>query len=297
MTIGLSIKSAGLRKDTTKEERQIHLAGFSNLFDYLTFLKVQGVRSIELRIYKRDDSYELFADAIGLILEQGFELTIHGDLTGEFRIGKSFVDVYPSLEKILLNKDLQQTKIIMPIHAYQAINLHETTLKRESVHMLKQWTSLVEDGGFPLYFALENNREKAWIDPCNHLQGVMDIVQEISSDHLGVCFDMGHYYSNLLHNKVDKDQQQVLLPFVDRVIHTHIHGLNEEKVTHCPLVDPGSLPLETYVGLLQDANYSGVYNLELSFDRWNGNVQEDLTRSIQRLKQAVNTNKAIALVH
>lgn len=287
MTIGVSIKSTGLRKDADISERRTHLAGFSHLRDYLNFLQAHDVKSIELRIYTREDSYEMYQEAIEMIWKKGFHLTIHGDLAGDFWYGESFGDVYPSLVQILKHGQLEQTEFIMPIHAFQSTNSFAPTLKDESVQVFKQWISLIESEEIPLYFALENNREKKLYDPCDNLQGVIDIVHEVNSPHLGICWDMGHYDSNLLHKRADSVDPAVPNAFLERVIHTHIHGLNEESVTHCSLSDPLSLPLEMYVDLLKKAHYTGIYNVEMSFDRWDGNVQHEFTRSLQRLKRAV----------
>src|SRR5699024_11837329 len=49
-----------------------------------------------------------------------------------------------------------------------------------------------------IYFALENNRSKETaIDPGNSCKEVLEMVKAIDSPHLGICWDMGHLYSNL----------------------------------------------------------------------------------------------------
>src|SRR5699024_3957513 len=113
----------------------------------------------------------------------------------------------------------------------------------------------------------------------------------VNSEHLRICWDMGHYISNLTKRKQDSLYQARLLPYVKDVIHTHIHGLNDSGITHCPIISDESLPVETYINLLKDAQYSGIYNVEFSFDRWEGNIQEPLSKSLQRLNKAIHSKE------
>jgi len=101
MQLGVSIQSDGLRNDAELEERKKYLAGFWNVNDYLNFLKSHEIENIEIRIYKREETYKSFQEAIEMIWDKGFELTIHGDLTGSFHRGETFSELYPSLKPII----------------------------------------------------------------------------------------------------------------------------------------------------------------------------------------------------
>ncbi|HIV75481.1 MAG TPA: hypothetical protein H9895_10415 [Candidatus Pseudogracilibacillus intestinigallinarum] len=297
MKLGVSIKSIALRSDSLKSDKKIHLAGFDHLSSYLQFLREHGVSSIELRIYKRDDPFELFEESIGLILQQGFDLTIHGDLAGSVKEEDNFLKIYPSLKNILFHSNLKQQKVIMPIHAYQSKTTDSESLKISSIDTFSKWTKLVEVDQLPIYFALENNREKEINDPCNNIQGVMDIVEAVNSEHMRICWDMGHYISNITKRKQDSLYQARLLPYIKDVIHTHIHGLNDSGTTHCPIINDKSLPVETYINLLKEAQYNGVYNVEFSFDRWEENVREQLSKSLQRLYKAIYSEEPKVLMN
>lgn len=296
MKLGVSIQSDGLRKETDIVEKQKYLAGFQNLDDYLTFLQSNDIQSIELRIYRQDEIWESMQDALEKIVAAGFEVTIHGDLTAPTGKGLLFKDDYPSLKPLLELCQKSQSKFVIPIHAFQSFEESSAILKEKTIHLFTKWIDFIEMEELPIYFALENNRKKEIHDPCNHLSGVTEIVNEVNSPHLGICWDMGHYYSNLLHRTEDDTNrdynEEVLKPFTEKVIHTHIHGLNEEWVTHFPLTSEKSLPLEKYISLLKQAEYDGVYNLELSFKRWDDlPVREKLVQTIQRLKSAIHTTE------
>ncbi len=294
MKLGVSIQSAGIRKGASLEERKKYLAGFNNLQEYLEFLKTQGVNSIEIRKYKIQDDYTDFQEAIEAIWEKGMGITIHGEVTGAPSDGECFSDLYPSLRPILQNLSLNQSKLIIPIHAYQSTDLDASVLKKDTIRLFTKWISFIQAEGLNVTFALENNRQKSVNDPCDHLEGVIKIVKEVNSPHLGTCWDMGHYRSNLTHGLKDSMDGNVPDAFLEKVVHTHIHGLDVQKVTHFPIGDPSSLPLEEYVSALRRVGYGGVYNLELSFGRWGEgvDVQHELIRSIDRLKRAVETGRA-----
>lgn len=290
--MGVSIQSEGLRSDLPYSERKEFLANFNNLSDYLDFLEEKGVSSIEVRIYEQEANFVRFKKSIELIWSKGFALTIHGDLTGAFS-GSNFGDHYPSLVPFLQKCREFQSEIIVPIHAYQSLDSSIDRLIDKTIHLLSKWISFIEVENLPIYFALENNRMKELMDPCNHLEGVTGIVEKIDSPHLGICWDMGHYYSNIVHD-LEEDvsiQNKRLNKFLNKVIHTHIHGLNERNTTHFPLTNEDSLPLEKYVSLLKNKGYDGIYNLELSFERWGRGIeiQYEVTRSIERLQHAIQT--------
>ncbi|GKV65107.1 MULTISPECIES: sugar phosphate isomerase/epimerase [unclassified Sporosarcina] len=289
MKLGVSIQSTGLRRDAGLEERKKYLAGFKDLQEYLKFLKSNGINSIEIRKYKVQDAFEDFQKAVEAIWEKDMEITIHGEVAGSPSSGKWFSDFYPSLLPILEQFGSYQPKLIIPIHAYQSTSLETSVLKEDTINLFNKWISFIQSEELNVNFALENNRQKSVNDPCDHLEGVLEIVNEVNSPHLGICWDMGHYRSNLTHDLKDSKNGNVQDAFFDKVVHTHIHGLNEQRVTHFPIGDHGSLPLEEYVSALKRVDYNGVYNLEFSFGRWaeEVDVQRELSRSIERLNHAV----------
>ncbi|MDB5085353.1 MAG: sugar phosphate isomerase/epimerase, partial [Bacilli bacterium] len=139
-----------------------------------------------------------------------------------------------------------------------------------------------------------NRKKPAAVDPGDTCAGVLQMIDEINSPFVGITWDMGHYYSNLVsagYVPALQDEQLDPLPplsFLDKTIHTHIHGLGEQG-THCPLTHHESLPLESYVRALKDSGYTGIYNLELQFNRFPDQNQlvEDALSSIERLRKCV----------
>lgn len=298
MKIGFSIKDSVWEKD----ERQPHLVGHEDVRELVAALKEQGVRSYELRKLPRvldKDAYDKCNAYVQQIWDMGLEITIHGELPGDAS-GERFVDEYPTMAYILQHFQTYQDKLVVTVHAHQVkmkdagdadVNVDE--LKADTIAQLKRWTDMVAAEGLPIYFALENNRSKdGAIDPGNSCRTVTEMVTAVNSPHLGICWDVGHFYSNLLNDRElgVPPGESLALPsseFLSKVCHTHIHSLNKTNGrTHFPLTDKYELPLEQYVKALQQHGYDGAYNLELSFDRYESEmpVMDNVIASVQRLQ-------------
>lgn len=290
MKVGFSIKDP-VFKDPDNEQ----LAGYHTLEEFVESLKSNGVNSIEIRKLSRrleDDTYNAYNGSIQKIWDMGLEITVHGDLTGDFS-GEKFVDEYPAMKYILENFQKYQSNLVITLHALQEKRAESTfsseELKDQTINLLKDWTQKVESENLPIYFALENNRNKEKsVDPGNSCEAVVEMVTKVNSPHLGICWDMGHLYSNLM-TESELNMKMDDLPsneFLEKVIHTHIHGLNSVGRTHFPLTEEYTLPIEDYVTALKKHNYEGVYNLELSFERFEEGIPviERVYNSLSRLK-------------
>jgi len=293
MKIGFSIESP-----VFKENDYTLLANHDNFEQLLTEIKSRGVNSVEIRKLSRgldEETYKAFNKSIQMIWDKGMQITIHGDVEGCFE-GEKFADIYPSMKYILDNFKQYQNEIVIPIHAIQKkaseTSLNWEELKNQTIELFKKWTQTIEAENLPIYFALENNRSKETaIDPGNSCKEVLEMVKAIDSPHLGICWDMGHLYSNLtVGREIDMDIEQSIVPpksFLEKVIHTHIHNLNSKGKTHFPLTKEYELPLESYIEALKSVDYKKTLNMELSFDRYEDNapIREMIYASIKRLKE------------
>ncbi len=167
----------------------------------------------------------------------------------------------------------------MTVHAFSGKGLGTIEECREqTIERLKEWSGMIERDHQPIFLALEINRSKGKIDPTTTTRNVAQIVSKVASDRVGICWDMGHFYSNSLHIQ---EPDVISKAFLNKVIHTHIHGVSEQG-THAPLVAPAGLPLEEYLSLLDD--YQGIYNLEFNFAKfppekgWGQWIEESITR-------------------
>src|SRR5699024_1436008 len=124
------------------------IANHNNLEAFLLELKSNGVQSIEIRklIRNLDENVaNSYNTAIQLMWDIGFEITIHGDVTGDFT-GQHFAEVYPSMEYILNHFTKYQDSLTMTLHAYQEKNYGNSIknlLKHNNI-LLGYWYKLIE---------------------------------------------------------------------------------------------------------------------------------------------------------
>lgn len=269
------------------------IADHKNVYEYMESLKENGIESIEFRTLAYDTKVESYLEVLNLIWEIGFNLTVHIQNSDKY-IGNSFLDIYPSASYIIENFRKHQKELILVVHALNSEVFEESQLYDGTVKTLKNWSEAIDRDNLPIKVALENNRKKDIIDPGNSTEGVLNMVKDIASPNVGIVWDMGHFYSNILVSRGLKEPPKEhikVLPssdFLKNVIHTHIHGLIG-NITHHTLAKYESLPLEFYIDALRKNNYKGIYNLELSPERFPSKIKssEGIYSSISRLKKIV----------
>ena len=158
----------------------------------------------------------------------------------------------------------------------------------DTISALQQLLEERDKRNAPFRFALEINKSKAKVDPSFTWEGVSSIVEEIDHPALGICWDFGHAHYNHRIGSISAEPPET---FLRRVIHTHIHDLSPEDITHWPLCE-GVVPLARNCELLHDAGYQGVYNLELDPPRYPDyeNLGDALYDSVTTLKEVVQSH-------
>lgn len=294
--VGFSIQDAVFLGKPSKKSTNDLIGHCESVEQFLYSLKDNGVNSIEVRILPRHVDETAYAKVIQQIWDAGLRLTVHGHVEGN-RSGERFEDIYPSMKFILRNYEKYQDGLVMAIHAFDAKAGSEEELFNRTVELFRQWTSMAHKEHLPLRFALENNRKKLTkIDPGDTTEGVLRMVEQVDSPHMGITWDMGHYYSDILNHYGHRSLPELPLldlpnpEFLKRVIHTHIHGIGDNNDTHHPLTGMASLPLEYYVKALKNCGYQGVYNLELTLYKFghDRSILEHVEASVQRLKDTAS---------
>ncbi|WP_240418859.1 sugar phosphate isomerase/epimerase family protein [Paenibacillus periandrae] len=293
--LGFSIQAPVFLGKASKDSTNDLIAHYDNVEKLLDALKTAGVGSIEVRILPRGADESAYREVIQLIWNAGLQISIHGHVAGDFA-GSRFAEIYPSMSYVLTNYPKYQTGLTMALHAFDAKTGVEEELHQQTVKLLHEWVAIIDAEQLPLRIAVENNRKKSSkVDPGDSIDGVLRIVEEVNSPHVGITWDMGHFYSNLMDThglKLPPETYLEQLPpdaFLEKVIHTHIHGLGATG-THNPLTDRRSLPLELYVNALQRVRYSGLYNLELTMNKFDQDqsLGEHVLASVRRLKEATS---------
>ena len=214
----------------------------------LNKLKDFGVKSVELRAVRADNSPEKVLEAAELLWDNGFNVTVHGDIRNP---ENAVSDIFTPLSQVL--KNLRQRELVVTVHPEPCDN----------VKVLTDIADYIAENNLPVKIALENNRLLPDDSFGDSVALVTQIVKQVNRYEIGICFDMGHFcwYSSKVPSAVLPDD------FTKRIIHTHIHALRG-GTTHFPLGE-NELPLKEYIKKFS-FEYFGVYNIELEQNRFNG---------------------------
>ncbi len=239
---------------------------FGGAEQVLPCLYAAGVRSIELRAKRYLTPEEMLA-FFRRVREAGMHVTAHSAL----RSVSSAVSAVLSPFHLVREAGLQDQI---------TVTLHPLPDPEDTVRAL----AALADAAPNFTFALENNRrlpDGSIGDPCPL---VLDIVMRVNRKNVGICWDFGHHWYNVL---TLKSGDRTALPpagFIARTVHTHIHGTNG-LTTHFPASNE-SLPLNEWCAALAFAH---VYNLELEPARYDESidVKDAYLSSIRQLAAAI----------
>jgi len=244
--------------------------------ELLQLLKDSGITHIELRHRYKKISDEGMVRSVSVIKEFGLSLSIHGEALPEPK-NFSFMKLFPWYR--IVNDIFSGENIIVTFHPY----INNGTEKKLAETTVEIFSLLLRQKEYPAYtYALENQRFKGYEDPAISFDGTVAIVQSIPEQNIGICWDMGHSFSNTVNFNHPQFPSE---DFLSRVIHTHIHDLGPGGRTHWPFKE-NKVPLKENIRLLHSSNYPGAYNLELSFDRFaeEENIKSLLLNTIKKIR-------------
>ena len=283
MKIGISIPWAfisGISTDIGTEalNNQIY-----KINDFLFDLKKQGIYSIELRHWQ-NEILPAADNVFDLIKKTGLQVTVHGDVE-ENQDSQEITKSFPWLLSCLKNNSFnEEQKLIITLHP---INNKKNSIDinyDKSISILRHLDLEIKSKNLPIIIAYENQREKGYPDPGIYYEKLVSAVKEINSSNIGICWDMGHAYCNILRKLLAENPPE---EFISEVVHTHIHDLHPEtKSTHWPL-SCRTIPLQRYINYLKENKYSGIYNLEFSPNKFKSEkISEVYKNSIKILVRA-----------
>lgn len=239
--------------------------------EVLDELKTRGVGSVELRAVLPNHAPADIARAADLLWDRGFSVTVHGTPRSRETAVR---DVFAPLTDFFARN--RQNRVTITVHP----------IVGDNVAMLRELSDHAVRNGYPVTFALENNRLLPDKTEGDSTALVLDIVEQVNLPNVGICFDMGHYMYYLKKNCPDHLDRLPPKAFFKHVVHTHIHALRDKK-THFPL-DTHDLPLSHLLEAVHYV-YFGVYNIELDFPRFSDTRQPRaaLFGSVDTLKAAM----------
>jgi hypothetical protein len=233
-----------------------------------TFLpkQKQVLAGVEISHFGKEAPADQIIAASQTVLRSGLNLIIHCYLPEKI-MGTDIASVYPwfsTVEQELIASG--QKELILNLHALSAEDASvplESLLVRTAENLVLV-TDRLACTQIPTRIALEINREKGVQDPGTSYRNLLDIYHRVSSPLLGLGWDIGHTYSNVLNGHLDQNPP---IEFVQNIIHTHIHDLGNHNQTHWPLT-VGTIPLQFYLGQLASVGYHGFFTLEIYPERF-----------------------------
>ena len=262
--IGVSIPWDYISGNIVTTDGEILKQNFGNAADFLKFLKDIEVTHVELRHRKKDMPKSEMKSVFQLLTDSEFQITIHGDSPPEGKIW-TINQVFPWIEAFNNTKPSASNPLMVTLHPYKGKKDKEV-YRIQTVEFIRQLSDKIIENNIPIILALENQRNKGFIDPGTSFSEIEQMWKEINRSNVGICWDMGHCYANYL---IDKTIYP-LFPhdkFTKQVTHTHIHDLGPDGRTHW-IFKENIVPLADNIEHLKNMGYSGVYNLELSFERF-----------------------------
>ncbi len=254
------------------------------------FLQTQKniLSGIELSNFNSKAPTDQVISACSTVLESGLSVILHCHLPDIIKDG-NIDNVYPWFSTVQKEAALKnQGELMLNLHSLSSKD-EEVTLKEltdRTVENLKLIIGKIENAKVPTRIALEINREKGIKDPSTTYECLVEICDRVNSPLLGIGWDIGHTYSNILNGHISLKPPK---EFVEKVIHTHIHDVGKNNETHWPLTTK-NIPLDVFVGELESVHYDGFYTLEIYPERF-GDVMdpyESILKSVSVLEETKN---------
>jgi len=115
-------------------------------------------------------------------------------------------------------------------------------------------------------------------------QTTLDAVQAVGHSRCGITWDMGHCVRDKVFTLPDPE-------WTCRVIHAHVHDVDDHRQDHWPLM-LGKTPYKEWIGHLVAAGFSGTMTAELNgtlYSDWSqAEIDAQLVETIKEIKMAVD---------
>ena len=287
MQIGLSLPT-GYLAGLIGDDVEMWVEMFGPRESGLKALKGLGVTSIELNDVREHTPLIEIRQAIEFVSRMGLQLSVHLwlPLLDDGRLPAGFMEATSVIDGIETGVAVQAV-----IHGHRSSMFPRVEEAWDrTVQDLRTLCHLLEQGESSMVPTLELCREKDGGPVGVTFDEILELVEEIDSPSLGICWDLGHGLSNVL---VHGHEEFPPEDFLAGVTHTHIHGVLPNGRTHGPIGRDGGMVgnnTRTYrlLEVLRDFGYQGIYNLELYPARWERTnaLRRDLVcRSIETLQE------------
>jgi sugar phosphate isomerase/epimerase len=237
-------------------------ASGTTLTSFLAPLRAAGLFGVEFDLWPNDPLWAITPQLMEDCRQLGLSTSFHAPYREPYTI-TGFATSHQARAEIIaayatmFDIAAQFGSSIIVIHGAQSSIRAYHELRADTMAFL-QWAL----ARYPsLVFALENLSPSSQCTKVGTERGeVLEIVQEIDTPRLGICWDMGHDVLANRHTVPDK-------VWLQRVSHVHVHDIDEHRVDHRPL-NYGQVPYHIWVPELVSIGFGGLIVLELKGDNW-----------------------------
>ncbi len=280
--IGLSLNA-----ECFLDNNEAHFADLKQ-GELIAFCKDVGLTRIEIKYGPRiakEDVLRVF----DLLVKEGFSVAVHDFLNldvvsyelilNEQHIEISFDDIFPALGDIP-----REYPLVITVHPIDKNKFVDEPLLANKA-LIGHISHLIESNSYNYRLALEIQRKSSNHEFGTRYEHILGAISEGKPDIIGICWDFGHSYDNVLANVIPPEPP---IEFLSHTINTHIHSL--QGTTHLPLT-VGDIPLKNWLKLLANANYNDAYILEISHQRTQPFISDN-ERFLEAVAESVNILRA-----
>jgi sugar phosphate isomerase/epimerase len=236
--------------------------GERGLEDFLRPLRQVGLSALEFELDDRLEDWPAFGPLMKASFEMGLALSFHApyrqphSLVGFAGNGRAHIqaDVSPLLAVAETWAQLSPTCRRVVVHAAVGRAPADPAALAADTHAFLAW---VLEAYPDLELALENNHParpgevKAGVAP----QDVLALIAAVDNPRLNACWDLGHDF-------LRAGGAEPSAAWLAKVVHVHVHDINEIGVDHYPLVF-GNVPVEAWLRAWKAQGGRGGAVLEL----------------------------------
>jgi sugar phosphate isomerase/epimerase len=233
----------------------------SQLSGFLSPLREAGVDTLEFELDRHLADWPAFPDLMEACFNLGLNLCFHAPyrvpngiagFSSSHRDG--ILENYQPMLAIAQRWADRSGKLLnVVVHGAKSLESEIASLKADTLQFLS-WC-LAEFPGLRIAFEIAGPAEPGDIKIGGDRAGIWEVISAFDNARLGICWDMGHDHLNGASALPD-------LEWLKKVIHVHVHDVDEKGIDHYPLVF-GRVPYPDWLPALKQVGMEGIVTLEI----------------------------------
>lgn len=258
----------------------------SDLTTFLRPMRAAGLSSLEFELDDHLERWDAFQPLMETAVENGLALSFHAPYRQPHSIlgfsGDRRATIEQDYSPLLQIAQSWAERLGHPcpvvFHAAMSPQPYPANALVVDTIAFLRWVCVT----FPnLLVALENNHPPVGqqVKVGVNLADVLAITDQVGGSQVGVCWDLGHDFLRHI-------DQPPPLPWLERVVHAHVHDVDDGGLDHYPLIF-GNVPVARWLRALRAVSSKGTVVLEIKGENlrnWSSKrIMEALSSSIAEI--------------